>query len=151
MRRLVDFVAQDPLVNPRIGGHGQEAADGELLVSHITPDAMEKLVGHRYANGNFRELGEAVHKAIGLARHANDHTLRTEYIDIQPPRYRPDADTRVINVRALPPAQEDRLVNVDSIDELDRLATIRGQNILRCGSSYAVIAGGVHYHFCDNP
>lgn len=60
--RWIDFLAQDPVVNPRVGG------SGDYEVTHIDEGAIELLVNHDYRNGNFRELTERVHAAIRSAR-----------------------------------------------------------------------------------
>jgi DNA-binding NtrC family response regulator len=147
MRRLIDFTAQNPLVNPRVGPSGAEATDGVLLVSHISQEAMDRLAQHQYADGNFREMEEAVHNSIWRARRANDHTVRLEHVDVRPQRFRPEADARVIRVRDIAPASANHVVFVESIDELARLASIRNQSILRSGRSYSVIDGAVVYRF----
>lgn len=59
-RRLIDFLAQDPSVNPRRGGAGE--------VTHFDGGAVEKLLDHKYKNGNFREFAERVHESIRRTR-----------------------------------------------------------------------------------
>lgn len=60
-RRWVDFLAQDPVVNPRPDGVRHE-------ITHVDDEALGMLVDHEYRNGNFRELTERVHAAIRNAR-----------------------------------------------------------------------------------
>lgn len=59
-RRLIDFLAQDPSVNPRRGGEDE--------VTHFDGGAVEKLLDHKYKNGNFREFAERVHESIRRTR-----------------------------------------------------------------------------------
>jgi len=58
--RLVDFLAQDPAVNP--------LADGSFTVTHFDRAALASLATHDYQNGNFRELAERVHESIRRAK-----------------------------------------------------------------------------------
>ena len=74
--RWVDFLAQDPIVNPRIDGT-------EYEITHIDRAAVDRLVEHDYRNGNFRELTERVHEAIRSARR---HLRRIVILDdVLPP------------------------------------------------------------------
>jgi len=61
-KRWIDFLAQDPVVNPRVGESGAHE------VTHIERGALDKLIDHDYTNGNFRELTERVHASIRSAR-----------------------------------------------------------------------------------
>ena len=60
--RWIDFLAQDPVVNPRIGN------TAEYEVTHFSRAALQALADHDYRNGNFRELTERVHASIRSAR-----------------------------------------------------------------------------------
>lgn len=73
--RWVDFLAQDPVVNPRLNG----TDDHE--VTHISQEALHELVDHDYRNGNFRELTERVHASIRSAR----RNLRTTVLPVDVP------------------------------------------------------------------
>jgi len=77
--RWVDFLAQDPIVNPRL-----DDADG-YEVTHLSAEALDALVEHDYRNGNFRELTERVHASLRNAR----RNLRTTVLPIDVPE--PDA------------------------------------------------------------
>jgi MoxR-like ATPase len=144
---LIDFVAQDPLENPRLDDAGRESDDGDLLVSHISHDAYELLKNHDYAEGNFRELEAVVHRALEQARRASDKTLRVAHLKdtLRPNRFRPDADRRVIQVRELPAAPEGATIEVDSDQELGRLAELLERPIFRLGSTLVVIDRDTRY------
>jgi len=147
LRRLIDFVAQNPLVNPRVDEEGRDAVDGQPLVSYVSVDAMTALVAHRYADGNFRELEQAVHTAIWRARGANSRTIELTHLELRPGRFRPDVDERVIKVVRLPEASQGSVVVVEDLDELARIAALHDRAILRAGSTYAVIDRGLHFRF----
>jgi len=150
LRRLVDFVAQDPAVNPRSPRHEPGTSRAERLVTHISEDAMSLVLGHRYSEGNFRELEEIIHTGIWRARGANSRTLEPDHLELRPQRFRPDADRRVINVRALPAAPKGA-VFVENIDEISRYADLRNCPILRAGGIYAIIDGDLHLRFGPVP
>lgn len=147
LRRLIDFVGQNPLVNPRVDEEGRDAVDGRPLVSHVSEEAMAALVTHRYADGNFRELEQAVHTAIWRARGSNSRTIEFAHLELRPGRFRPDVDERVIKVLRLPDAAEGCVVVVDDLDELARIAALHDRAILRSGSTYTVIDRGLHFRF----
>lgn len=77
--RWIDFLAQDPIVNPRLGD-----TDGHE-VTHISTEALAALVEHDYRNGNFRELTERVHAALRSARrHLRTIVLAADVPDPDP-------------------------------------------------------------------
>lgn len=73
--RWVDFLAQDPVVNPRLD-------DGQYEVTHLDRGALDRLIEHDYTNGNFRELTERVHESL---RRARRHLRRVVTSDDVPP------------------------------------------------------------------
>ncbi|WP_460359124.1 sigma 54-interacting transcriptional regulator [Mycobacterium sp. ZZG] len=137
LTRLIDFVAQNPLVNP------DHPHDHERLVSHISPDAMARLLGHEYRDGNFRELEYVIHTAIWRARGANRRTIEAEDIDLAKPRHRTDRNSRIVPVKALPLCEHN--VEVEELDELLRLAERRDLVVLRCGLDYALFTDGLAF------
>ena len=142
-QRLVDFVAQHPLVNPPTG-HG----DGRL-VTHIAPDALEALLGHEYRDGNFRELERLVHDAIWKARRSNHRTIEAGDLELERPRHRSDSASRIIRAKALPVTSV--IVEIDSKEELLRLADKKDLLVLHDGLRFAAVADGVTYLATDNP
>jgi hypothetical protein len=150
VRRLVDFVAQDPTVNPRRRRPGPGTNTTERLVTHISDDAMSLLLAHPYSEGNFRELEEIIHTGIWRARGVNSRTLEAGHLELRPQRFRPDADRRVINVRELPAAPKGA-VFVKNVEEISRYADLRNCPILRAGGAYAVVDGDLHLRFGPVP
>ena len=140
-KRLIDFVAQHPLVNPITESHGH--GDRSRVVSHIAPEALELLLRHEYRDGNFRELEHVVHSGLWRARGANRGTLQVDDIEIAPARHRADSQSRVVRVTALPTAAT--VVEVDGLDELLRLADLKDEVVLQCDGAFALAAGGVVY------
>ena len=144
LRRLVDFVAQNPLVNPVMN-----SADGpHRLVTHLADDALDALLAHEFSDGNFRELEHVVHTAIWRARGANRRTVHRNDIDLAPPRHRTDSASRVVEVTSLPDVGA--VVDIGELEDLVRLADQRGAVVLRHGGSYAVVEGGVTYRATDS-
>ena len=140
---LVDFVAQNPEVNPE--------QRGGRAVTSISEDAMGRLRSHDYRHGNFRELEEIVSQAIERARAQRSRQLRLEHlrIDDRPP-VPADVDAAVVRLaredaaELAPTAQ----VHLDGMTELRRLAERRGLPILLGrgpGTRALVIDGQVGY------
>lgn len=71
LEQFIDYLAQDPVVNPRMG----DGAAAELEVVAFSSGALKKLKDRDYANGNFRELTTAVHEAIRRARRRLDRVV----------------------------------------------------------------------------
>lgn len=84
--RWVDFLAQDPVVNPRLEG------TDEHHVTHFSEEALRKLVDHDYRNGNFRELTERVHASIRSTRRSLRSTVLP--LDVPDPTTTIADDTR---------------------------------------------------------
>jgi energy-coupling factor transporter ATP-binding protein EcfA2 len=147
LKRLVDFVAQHPLVNPasNIGGTDESAR----LVTHIAPDALDALLSHEYRDGNFRELEHVVHTAIWRARGANRKTVQIEHLDLAPPKHRSDSVSRIVQAMALPATPI--VIDVDGLEELLRLADKKDLVVLRHGSQFATVSDGVTYRVNDSP
>nr|AGC71417.1 nitrogen regulation protein NtrC [uncultured bacterium A1Q1_fos_1000] len=140
-KRLIDFVAQHPRVNPAIGSvSGDEVG---RLVSHISSEAMEALLTHDYRDGNFRELEYVVHNAIEKARRSNRRSVELEDLVLRPPKHRPDSVSRVVQVKALPLTPV--TVEVQGLDELHRLADRLEAVLLQHGSDYFAVVDGVTY------
>ena len=145
LRHLVDFVAQDPTVNPVSAGSDRRA------VSHIEADALAMLLNHDYRQGNFRELEEVVTNGLERARAVRSPQLRSEHLRIDDrPTVRPDADTAVVRVKEADAASlaGPDSIEVDGMQELRRLASRRGLPILlgrRRGSAAVVLDGHVSY------
>jgi transcriptional regulator with AAA-type ATPase domain len=137
-QRLIDFVAQHPLVNPASG-----TGKGSRVVTHIAPDALDALLAHEYRDGNFRELERLVHDAIWKARRANRRTVETSDLELERPRHRPDSRSLIVPVRAVPDTSN--TVEVVGKDELLRLADRRNVVVLYDGGRFAAIADGVTY------
>lgn len=123
-RRLVDFVAQDPSVNP--ASLGTANAAGRRPVTHISTDAMAALLAHEFADGNFRELEQVIHTSIWRCRRRNRSTVRLEDLELRPPRFREEALRNTFRGRRL----LDGTVELDSADELRRLADQTGAVII---------------------
>lgn len=66
--RFVDYLAQDPVVNPQV-------ATGTRAVRAFTLEAHGSLIGAEYEKGNFRELTATVHGAIREARRRLDDVV----------------------------------------------------------------------------
>lgn len=122
---LIDFVAQNPEVNPE--------QRGGRAVTSISEGAMGRLRSHDYRHGNFRELEEIVSQAIDRARSQRSRQLRLGHlrIDDRPP-VPADVDAAVVRL-----AREDAAelsptaqVHLDGMTELRRLAERRGLPIL---------------------
>jgi transcriptional regulator with AAA-type ATPase domain len=91
LRQLIDFVLQDPTVNPRV--------DGVYSVTHVSHEAMTKLVDFDYRDGNFRELSEAVHTAIRSAQRRYSRLVDVGDITLaHESRFRSDRDSHRIRV-----------------------------------------------------
>jgi len=140
-RRLVDFVAQNPLVNPCADRRGPD--EPVRIVTHIAPDAIDALIGHEYRDGNFRELEHVVHAAIWRARGSNRRTVEVGDLELSQPRHRPDSVSRIVHVKALP--ETSVAVEVDGLEELLRLADKKDVVVLQHGSQFAAVADGVTY------
>jgi hypothetical protein len=141
MKRLIDFVAQHPLVNPSttpVGGPGPSR-----LVTHIAPEALDALLGHEYRDGNFRELERLVHDAVWKARGANRRTVQANDFELARPRHRPDSRSLIVSVKAIP--EGTTVIEVDGKDELLRLADKKNVVVLHDGARFAVVADGVTY------
>ncbi len=140
-KRLIDFVAQHPRVNPGIRSSGGE--DVGRLVSHISPEAMEALLTHDYRDGNFRELEYVVHNAIEKARRSNRRSVELEDLVLRAPRHRSDSVSRIVHVKAPPPTPV--TVEVEGLDELHRLADRLEVVLLQHGSEFFAVVDGVTY------
>ena len=138
LKRLVDFVAQNPLVNQTLDNAPAR------LVSHISPEAMDLMLTHEYRDGNFRELEYVIHTAIWRARGASRRTLEVQDIELSEPRHRTDRDSRVVRVKALP-THHAGVVEVEELEDLLRLAERRDLAVLLCGDNHAVLADGIMF------
>jgi hypothetical protein len=147
LTRLLDFVAQHPLVNPPAGTDA--AGAGARLVTHIASDALETLLGHPYRDGNFRELEHVVHTSIWRARGANRRTVEAGDLELAPSRHRSDRASRVVTVKSLPATAI--VVDVDGLEELLRLADKKDVVVLRHGSEFAAVADGITYRTTEPP
>lgn len=144
--RLVDFVAQNPDVNPLRDGD----EPGERVVSHISRKAHDVLVAHEYRDGNFRDLERVVHDAIWMARNANRRTVEVADLkNLDPPRHRPDRESNDVAVNSIPAAET--VVEVANLEDLRRLAAQSGATVLRSGDAHAVITDRICFRVDDHP
>jgi DNA-binding NtrC family response regulator len=97
LEALIDFVAQNPHVNPVEGG--------KRLVTSLTKEAMETLKTHDYSLGNFRELEQVVADAIARAIRQGASIVHA-------------ADIRVDVSHDRLPDRWDRVVRIDGAVEL---------------------------------
>lgn len=68
---LVDFVLQNPQINP--------IADGERVVNAISPIALSRLRGYHW-RGNFRELEQALWRAVFQAANEGSDIIQPRHI-----------------------------------------------------------------------
>lgn len=139
VRRLVDFVAQNPTINP--------LDDDGFDVTHFSAEALDQLAMHEYRDGNFRELEEAVRSAVGAARESRSRAVLPEHIALQPSRHQPEADRRTFEVGEPDHSGEARSFSMASDDDLVRLAALIGRPVLRRDGSSVVIDGMVEFRF----
>jgi transcriptional regulator with AAA-type ATPase domain len=140
LRAMVDFVAQNPNVNPA------GPPNGSRVITHISHEAIEKLVAHRYLDGNFRELEEIVHAGLWTSRRRNSATLEADDIELRPVAYRSDSEERTIRVRQIPERDDLERVTVESADELHRLADLLKTVILQdAAGRSAILDRGTRY------
>ncbi len=144
LRQLIDFVAQNPGVNPPRPQDG-----GERAVSHIDAGAYERLLGHDYRTGNFRELETVIATALRRAIEQGSRILRSEDLDgllATPDQAIADEDEHVVAVRALP-TSETWIAEMNSAADLRRLAALRNLPILADAEKglWVVVDGGVRY------
>lgn len=71
LEQFIDYLAQDPVVNPTIA----DATGNELEVVAFSSGAIKKLKDRNYSNGNFRELTMTVHEAIRRTRRRLDRVV----------------------------------------------------------------------------
>ena len=137
---LVDFVAQNPLVNPL-------RVDGEPAVAHISRAAVEGLCAHDYRDGNFRELEATVHQAVRAALRRRSRVVSVRDVAFSGAAFIDEADVRVVHV-AGPPKVGAEPVRVVTALDLDRLALLARTAVLVApDGSRHVVAGGVAYRF----
>ena len=137
-RRLIDFAAQDPAVNPVASVRGIQRRH----VTHIEDQAFDALLAHEFSDGNFRELEQLMHSAIWRARRFGRSTIRLTDLDIRPPRFRGEADQRVF--RGTRDAEGS--VRCESLAELRRLADQTDRVIVHDGEDgYSLTLDGVTY------
>ena len=113
---LIDMAAQDPSENP------VEPLRGELRrpVLRISGEAIAKLLGHGYSDGNVRELESIVHFALQNARDRGSEVVDVADVELPESTFRPDHLRHTVVVKALPTF--DQVVEVDNRAELERLA-----------------------------
>ena len=94
---LIDMAAQHPDENPL-------DEDGKnRRIDSIDPDATQKLMSHKYRDGNIRELESIVHQALQAARRRNSRVIEEDDVDIPGhSSFRPDSERNVVNVKAFP-------------------------------------------------
>lgn len=142
LRQLIDFVAQQPVVNPLTGS-------GSRAVLSVDDDAMDALTAHRYRDGNFRELEQIVHAGIMRARRRRRSYVELSDLDLPvASSFRSEVDANVVLVRELPDGGA--TVIVENRSELVRLAEILEQPILRNRTGREMVSDGVtHYVTSD--
>lgn len=138
-RRLIDFVAQDPSVNPLLPGRAGKSMSRP--VSHIASDAMSRLLDHEFADGNFRELEQVLHTGMWKCRRRGRSTLRLDDLELRPPRFRQEAQRLVFQGHHAP----DGSVQLVSVDELRRLAEHTGAVIIDTDGSLSLQYLGTRY------
>ena len=124
IRRLVDFVAQNPAINPLRKG-------GEFTVTHIDPEALGDLVAEDYHDGNFRELEEVVGAALASAIAARRRCIERSDVAGRQAHHRSPDEARVVEIESIDVSAFARVVPVTRPSELHRLAALRGQVVLR--------------------
>lgn len=142
LRNLIDFVAQDPNVNPFDGT--------ERVVTHVADDALAALVAHEYKDGNFRELEQVLHSGMWRARREGSKTLELTHLDLRPASHRPELHPRKVRVALLPSRADVKMIEVESELELLRVADLLGTVIL-CDPQgrMAAVHGERWYTLCD--
>ncbi len=92
LKQLLDFLLQDPSINPRLN-------DGRRAVTHVSGEALQKLVAFEYRDGNFRELTEAAHLALRSARRRYSRLIEVRDVTLSyESRFRSDRDSHRIRV-----------------------------------------------------
>jgi transcriptional regulator of acetoin/glycerol metabolism len=123
LRQLLDFVAQEPTVNPR--------SRGRLLVQWIDGEAYRDLVSRNYRDGNFRELQEVVHSALRAAAFRRSSVVEPVDVPaISSPHARSDRDSRRIRVRSMTPPSGLPLIDVQDEQDLRVLAHLESRVML---------------------
>jgi energy-coupling factor transporter ATP-binding protein EcfA2 len=124
LRQLIDFVMQDPSVNPK-------RKDERHAVCYITRQALERLTEHEYRDGNFRELTEVVHAAVRSAERRHSRLLELDDV-IMPgdPRSRSDRDSHRVKVERIELPDETPRVTVADESDLRVLAHREGRAIM---------------------
>jgi hypothetical protein len=99
VKQLIDFLMQDPAVNPK-------RPDARHAVCFVTDEALDKLSGFEYRDGNFRELTEIVHAAMRSAERRHSRLLEASDVTLPgEPRSRSERDSDRVRVSRieLPP------------------------------------------------
>lgn len=146
LTRLVDFVAQHPLVNPPMNARASD--EGGRLVTHVAADAVEDLLSHEYRDGNFRELEHVVHTAIWRARGSNRRTVERADLDLAPPRHRADSVSRIVHAKAIRVTPD--AIELTDLDELLRVADRMGGVVVQSGGEYCLSSNGVVYRVVES-
>ena len=136
---LVDFAAQDPLVNPR--------NDGQFTVTSVSRSAWDALLGRDFADGNFRELQTTVKEALVAARLRLSTILDIE--DLPPERpsnFVREKEEQVVWLSATQEHIHDNPIEVRTDAELRKLATLVRRPILAHGEDRYVLLPEVQYH-----
>lgn len=129
IRRLVDFLVQDPHHNPDRGDR--------LSVDVVSEAAMAELAAGTYPDGNFRELTEIVHNALRRAIARRSIVLDVEDLHPRPKgggRFRADHQSHTVSVVAVPEASTPPVIEVGSGQDLRVLARREGRAILVDGN-----------------
>lgn len=141
--RLVDYIAQDPMINV---DHR-----GGLAVTHVENAALTWLTKEDWTDGNFRELGHVVRGAVFAA--AQDRRRSVTLGDVQRARAaKPlsEAARRIVRITRDP--IPDHAIEVATADDLTRAAVMHGVPVLRgpSGSRWASTASGTYVHHPPN-
>jgi len=123
LRQLVDFVAQDPSLNPV--GH-----DGRQAVTHITDSTLKAISTMQFRNGNFRELSDLVGDGIRTAMRRYSRVLEGRDLHLEDPHFRSDRDTNRILVDSVYLPEGAAEVQVRSDADLRLLASREGRTVV---------------------
>ena len=141
LKQLIDFVAQDPNYNPP----EDPTNDGSRrLVTAIHTQAMDMLLAHPYADGNFRELEQVVSNAINRARRRRSQVVLAEDVRLPVARYSPEDRPDLVAVESF--QLELPTVRVRRPGDLEKIARNSSVPLLQApDTSLGAVAGGVLY------
>lgn len=123
VKQLIDFLMQDPAVNPK-------RPDARHAVCFVTDEALDKLSGFEYLDGNFRELTEIVHAAVRRAERRHSRLLEAADVTLPgEPRSRSERNSDRVSVSRIELPRGTPLVTVMKESDLRVLAHREGRAV----------------------